>query len=156
MFRNNELSVGVAQFKISHLQIDYQLSIYCSPAIDLNYVSGFLNRDDNGDIPYEDVIVYYHQEFVKTLTAFGFTEPIPSLIDLNVELMRHGRTNVLMQIVFTPYTYIDWTTARMEDIMGTNENDEKAKIFKKNLYNHPICKAVMQRTLKSFVHKGWL
>ncbi|XP_037030046.1 uncharacterized protein LOC119069927 [Bradysia coprophila] len=136
--------------------IDYQLSIYCSPAIDLNYAASMLSRDENGDIPYDDVIVFYHQEFVKTLNTFGYTEPIPSLIDLNVELIRHGRTNVLMLIIFVPYGYIDWTTTRMEDFMGTNENDEKAKMFKKSLYNQPICKAIMQRTLKSFLHKGWL
>lgn len=115
-----------------------------------------LRQDDNGDIPYDDIIVFYHQEFVKTLHTFGFAEPIPSLIDVNVELVRHGRTNVLMQIVFIPFAFVDWTTARIEDFMGTNENDEKAKVLKTALYNHPICKAVMQRTLKSFVHKGWL
>lgn len=138
------------------MQIDYQLCIYGSPAIDINYLFGWLKRDDNWDIPLEDVVVFYHQEFVAALNSLGFSKYIPSLIDLNVELIRHGRTNVLMHIAFIPCAFIDWETARIGDIMGTDENDEISRNFKKGLYNNPNCKALMQRTLRGFQHKGWL
>lgn len=117
---------------------------------------GWLNRDENGNMPYEDIVCYYHEEFVKTLNRFGFEKYIPSLIDLNVELIRHSRVTVLMSITFFPISFVDWTTTRLEDIILADGNDEKAKTFKKSVYNGPICKALMQRSLESFVHKGWL
>lgn len=138
------------------MQIDYQLSVYGSPAIDINYIFGLLKRDDDGNIPWEDVIVFYHQEFTAALNSFGFSKLIPSLIDLNIELIRHGRINVMLMPTFIPFAFIDWETVKMEDVFATNENDEVSRNFRKSLYNSPKCKAIMQRTLKSFTHKGWL
>lgn len=117
---------------------------------------GLLKRDDDGNVPLEDMVVFYHQEFVGTLNILGFSKSIPSLIDLNVELLRHGHTNVLMMIVFIPFAFIDWETAKMEDYFGVDVEDDRTRNLKKNLYNNPKCKAVMQRTLRSFTHKGWL
>lgn len=129
------------------------MCIYGSPAIDLSYIVGLLKRDEYGEIPFEEIIVYYHQEFVKTLETFGFSKYIPSLIDLNVELLKHGRTNVLMTIAFVPFAIINFENVGVEEMFGTTE---KSKNFRKSLYNSPTCKAFMQRTLKSFARKGWL
>ncbi|KAJ6632788.1 hypothetical protein Bhyg_15948 [Pseudolycoriella hygida] len=137
--------------------IDYQLSIFGSPAIDINYISSLLKRDSNGDIPFEDVVVYYHQQFAAALKSLGFLKEIPSLIDLNVELLRHGRTNVLMSIVFVPLLFVDWETMNFEDLMKTNEESgEISWNFTESIFSHPICKSILQRHLISFEHKGWL
>lgn len=132
------------------------MCVYGSPAIDLNYIFALLNRDDNGKIPFDDIVVFYHQEFVAALKSLEFSKPIPSLIDLNVELIRHGKCQVLMMIVYIPMAFISADTSIVGNIMGTDENNDIVSNFKKNLYNIPKCKAILQQELRSFAHKGWL
>lgn len=38
----------------------------------------------------EELIKFYHDSFVDTLNKLGFLKPIPSLLELNVELLKNG------------------------------------------------------------------
>jgi hypothetical protein len=115
---------------------------------------GIIKRDADGNIPSEEIVMFYHQEFIKALKSFGYLKPPPSLLDLNIELLRHGAVNVLLMICFIPFSFVDWNTMTAEDIMG-NDSD-RAKNFKKKLYEHPICKKLLQNEMKTWVHKGWI
>lgn len=134
--------------------IDYQLNCYCSPAVDLSYISSMVKRDENGEIPFEELIMFYHQEFVKALKSVGYLKQPPTLLDLNCEILKHGRLIVVINICFIPFSFIDWSKMQAEDLMG--DGSDKSKEFKRQLYNHPVCKAVIQKNLKSWIYKGWL
>lgn len=112
-----------------------------------------VKRDENGALPFDELILFYYREFVNALTAFGYMKPPPSLLDFNVELLRHGAINVLLSICFTPFSFIDWDKMSVEDMMGNDS--ERSKNFKKSLYEHPICKMLLQKEMKSWVNKGW-
>lgn len=115
---------------------------------------GIVKRDDEGELPIDDLIMFYHQNFVKALKTFGYMRSPPSLLDLNVELLKHGAINTLMSICFLPFSFIDWETFKVEDLIGNDS--ESRKNFKVKMYEHPTVKALLQRDMKSWVNKGWM
>lgn len=111
-----------------------------------------VKRDENGEIPFEELVIFYHENFVEALKKFGFSKPIPSLHDLNIELLRHGRINIVIMILFIPFVFFDLEEANA----GNNSTGDDRTNFRKNLYNHPTYKQLIQRSLKTFLQKGWL
>ena len=71
------------------LQIDFQLAVWATPAIDLIFalygMVGHEARERRNDL-----IRAYHARFAKVLKLVGTTRRIPSLLDVQVELLRHG------------------------------------------------------------------
>jgi hypothetical protein len=113
-----------------------------------------VKMDENGNTPKEELIAFYHSEFVKALKTFGYLEPTPSLTDLNIELIKHGHISVLLGICFTGFNFLDPTTMKIEDLFEAHS--EKSLKIRRQMYNHPMCKAILQRDLKSWLYKGWL
>lgn len=113
-----------------------------------------VKRDEEGNLPAEELIMFYHQEFVKTLKTFGYLKSPPSLLDVNVELLKHGAMSVLLSICFIPFNFVDWENMTAEDMLGNDS--ERSRNFKKSLYEHPVCKMLLQKEMKSWIHKGWL
>jgi hypothetical protein len=113
-----------------------------------------VKMDENGDVPKDELITFYHQEFVRALTTFGYSKPLPSLLDLNIELLKHGKLNVLLTICFMPFSFVDWQTTKVEELFAVNT--EKSRNIRKQLFEHPICKKIIQNELKSWWNKGWL
>ena len=112
---------------------------------------GIVNRDKDGEIPTSDLVMFYHEEFVKALKTFGYMSSPPSLLDLNIELLKHGAMNMLTMICFLPFSFIDWSTFKVEDMIGNDTKD-----FKIKMYDHPIVKRLLQREMQSWIHKGWI
>lgn len=131
--------------------IDYQTSIYCSPAIDVTYMLALVKRDEDGEIPSDDLIMFYHEEFVKALKMMGFMKTPPSLVDLNIELLKHGAVKMFLSVFFVPFSFVDWDKVKPEEMA-----EDGGKAFTRKLFQLPQCKRLMQKELKSFVHKGWL
>lgn len=114
---------------------------------------GLIKRDEDGDLPSDEIIMFYHQEFVSALKTFGYTKAPPTLLDLNIELLRHGAVGVVSQICLIPFSFVDWGKMSIEDMMGSD--GEKSRNFKRSLYEHPICRQLLQREMKNWVHRGW-
>lgn len=115
---------------------------------------GVVKRDENGELPSEELIMLYHQEFVKTLKQFGYMKAPPTLLDLNVELLKHGAIGCLVTLCFLPLAFADWSKMSPEDMMG--DNSERSKNFKKSLYEPEVVQKLIKMELKNFLHKGWL
>jgi hypothetical protein len=101
----------------------------------------------------EKLIMFYHQELVDALKSVGYMKAPPSLLDLNVELVKHGALNIALWINFFPFLFIDWEKMQVEDMMGNDS--ERTRNFKKNLYNSPVLKALIQKDMKLWTYKGW-
>lgn len=114
---------------------------------------GIVKFDNTNDTIQEELIVFYHQELVNALKSIGYMRNPPSLVDINVELLKHGAMNIAIWINFFPFMFIDWETMSADDMMGTDT--EKSRKFKKNLYNSPVLRAHLQREMKSWMYKGW-
>lgn len=131
-------------------QIDFQLSIYCSPSVDLIFMFDLVKWDENGEMPKDDLIEFYHMHFVDALKAFGFSKPSPSLADVKEELMRDGPLQVLRSIFFVPFRFVGEVERPESEPDGRDTNHRKL------LYNFPKCKAMFLKLLDSWVEKGWI
>lgn len=83
MFRKNEQGVvNDVTF------LDFQIPLYISPGFDLAYM---MNMIGNRDVRVErrsEVIKRYHELLVKSLALYGFTGKVPSVIDVNIEMLK--------------------------------------------------------------------
>lgn len=136
---------------VCSLQIDFQLCCYCSPVVDINSMFSMVKMDEK--ISKEQLIVFYHQELVTTLKTFGYSLSPPTLLDLNLELLMHGKISVFMGICYTSFAYIDTETMDINDLFEAHS--EKSINFRKKLFEHPVCKSILQRELKTWLHKGF-
>lgn len=78
-----------------------------SPVVDLSYAFSIIQRPDKGNLNNNELLMYYHQEFVNALKQFGFIKLPPSLLDLNVELLQHGAINIIIWLCFLPFSFVD-------------------------------------------------
>lgn len=102
----------------------------------------------------EELIMFYHQEFMKALKTFGYLKSPPSLLDVNAELLKHGAMSILISICFIPFSCVDLGKMTWDDLLG---NDiERSRNLKKSLYEHPICQMLLKKEMKSWIHKSWL
>jgi hypothetical protein len=99
------------------------------------------------------VIIFYHQELVKALKSIGYIKAAPSLLDINVELLKHGALNVAFWIVFYPFRFIDWSTMSVDDLLGNDA--ERSRNFKKKMYQVPALKTTIRKEMKEWMYKGW-
>ncbi len=132
--------------------IDHQLEYYGSPAIDLMYSLYFDLSAENRGKYRDDYIMFYHTEFVKALKSYGFLKKIPSLKDLQVELLKTGPLEVMMAVVFGAFMFIDFTTVTPEDFdMG-----EGTKRFRRRCARNPKFTKVLKQELPRFFYKGFM
>lgn len=107
-------------------QIDFQISIYASPAIDIIYALYCFVSAENRQKRRNEFVATYHSQFVESLKKFGYLKAPPTLIDLKVELLRNGNLEVIMAIVMSIFFVIDLSTLTPED-MDMGEGTKKAK-----------------------------
>lgn len=72
------------------LQIDFQFCFYGSPAPDIYWALYFVASNETRDNHRQELISLYHAAFVDTLNKLGFLKTPPSLLDLNIELLKNG------------------------------------------------------------------
>lgn len=112
--------------------------------------------DENGDEFHQDeLIIFYHDEFAKALKLFGYLKPPPTLLDLNVELLRHSEFAMVQNIVFLPFLFMDFDTMRAEDYIAADNREASFKLKIKSM-QHPSCEKLLKRALRSWVARGYL
>ena len=136
------------------LQIDFQTNVWCSPVVDLSYIMGVFRLNESKDIK-DELVVLYHQELVKALKSIGYLKQPPTLLELNVDLLKHGSLNVAMWIVFYPFQFVDWSKMKAEDMMGAESDNERSRNFRKDLYRHPELQKLIKEEMKNWMYKGW-
>lgn len=72
------------------LLLDYQLANFGSPALDLGYAMHNCVDEETRTNHRDELIHVYYQQFVTTLKRLGFLGRIPTMIDLQIELLRKG------------------------------------------------------------------
>lgn len=135
-----------------HLQIDYQICIYATPAIDLIYALYYFVSAENRQKHRAELIATYHQQFVASLKLFGYLKTPPSLIDLQIELLRNGALEVLVAICMTIFFYFDFTSMAPED-MDMGEGTKRAK---RRMYENEEFKEIIRNELPRFLHNGFI
>ncbi|XP_058455856.1 uncharacterized protein LOC131433087 [Malaya genurostris] len=97
MFKYNQTELVDAVF------VDFQNCVVGSPIIDLVY---FLTSSPSYDVleKSKDELVYiYHETLSLLLQRLNYKKTIPSLIDLQVELLKHGALEVILSLTTAPF-----------------------------------------------------
>lgn len=75
---------------LSFFQIDFQLSVYATPAIDLSFLLYVIVDRECRESKRDQLLSIYHRQFKDTLLKLGYLKPIPTLTDFHVELLKNG------------------------------------------------------------------
>jgi hypothetical protein len=100
----------------------------------------------------DEIISCYYSQFVASLKAFGYMKSPPSLIDLQVELLKNGNLEVILAVCNIVPFYYDLSTMTAEDF----DQGEGTKRFFSRVYNTPDYKAVIQKELPRFFYNGFI
>uniref|UniRef100_A0A1B0C8X4 Putative ecdysteroid kinase n=1 Tax=Lutzomyia longipalpis TaxID=7200 RepID=A0A1B0C8X4_LUTLO len=132
--------------------LDFQLSFWASPAIDLLYVlyvTGTANVRQRKD----EVLLLYHRALTDYLQRIGFhQEGPPSLQDLHIDMLKLDGN--LLGLCFLPMFYIDKSQVDMNAFAEpTAQAIEK---FYHAFYTNPKFTDVLKDILKSLWYRGIL
>ncbi|XP_037031473.1 uncharacterized protein LOC119070988 [Bradysia coprophila] len=130
--------------------LDYQVSVVASPCVDLFYALYNMISDENRRARRSEIIHDYYVEFSNTLKSLQFTGNIPSLHDLQMELLRHGQMEVVKCVCFQIFFLLD--TAKLSEYLTTGDS----KALKAKLFNEPRFKDFINAELPRLVHLGLL
>lgn len=136
------------------LFVDFQLSYYGSPGIDLNFFFYGSLTQDTRDMFKNKLIKIYHQNLSESLVKFGYKQKIPTLHDLHVALLKSGLNSVLAAFCEVPLLLYEQTdNLEMDKLL---EDSKDAEAFRYSLFNNPKYKRFIQTLLMEFDDLGYL
>lgn len=128
--------------------LDYQISSVASPCADLFYALYNMISDENRRTRRAEIIHDYHNEFSSTLKRLGFIGRIPTLLDLQMDLTKHGFMEVMKCVSFKMFFFAD---SVVELFGGPDTKQAKVRI-----YNDQRFKEFITAELPRLVHMGFL
>lgn len=135
------------------LKLDFQLTKWGSPCIDIFYLLHMVASPETRDEHREKIISHYYDEFIKTLKAIGYMSKPPALLELNIELLKNGFLEIVIVTCFLPFFFVDHHT---QDISVAFENGVEGVNLRRELYKNPKLKVIMQKFLNDAFYKGML
>nr|XP_049463890.1 uncharacterized protein LOC125906917 isoform X2 [Anopheles coluzzii] len=128
--------------------LDYQICCWTSPAIDLYYMLDLIPTQEIKDNYRYELVYLYHQQYSNLLKRLGFKRNIPSLQDLNIELIRCAGLELFHYAAFMSYRFMDQCAIDVEALLkGELENP----VTKNEEY-----KKIMHTELTRLLHQGTL
>uniref|UniRef100_A0A8W7PNE3 CHK kinase-like domain-containing protein n=1 Tax=Anopheles coluzzii TaxID=1518534 RepID=A0A8W7PNE3_ANOCL len=139
--------------------LDFQLSLWGTPAVDLIYAMYNSVSIDTREEHRDELISFYHEELTACLTKFGYLRKLPTLLEIHLEMLKCGHLEFLLAATFVPFMCVDAT-----EIMDIPENgegfemdfaeiDKMMESFKK-CFLHPVYVEFITKNLPKFAHKG--
>lgn len=135
------------------LLIDFQLCNWASPALDIIYALYMVASTETRKNHREEIISYYYDQFVLTLKDIALLTNIPTLLDLQAELLNHGFYEVFMAVCFMGMRFIDFTKIDMNELM---DPEKGRKLMADTIYESEGFKDSIKSELKRFLNKGFL
>lgn len=134
--------------------VDFQLSYYGSPGIDLNFFFYGSLSEETRVMFKSKLIKVYHQNLSEYLVKLGYKQKIPTLHDIHVELLKTGMNSVLAAFCEVPLLIFEQSdNLEMDKLL---QDSEEAEAFRYSLFNNPRYKAFIQTLLMEFDDLGYL
>uniref|UniRef100_A0A182MA63 CHK kinase-like domain-containing protein n=1 Tax=Anopheles culicifacies TaxID=139723 RepID=A0A182MA63_9DIPT len=128
--------------------LDYQICCWTSPAIDLYYLLDMIPTQEVKDNHRAELIYMYYQQYTDLLKRLGFLGKIPTMLDLQIELLRYAGLEMFHYAIFSSFRYMDPTVIDIEALLkGEIDNP---------VLNNPEFKKLMHTELTRFLHQGTL
>uniref|UniRef100_A0A182QVY8 CHK kinase-like domain-containing protein n=1 Tax=Anopheles farauti TaxID=69004 RepID=A0A182QVY8_9DIPT len=126
--------------------LDYQICSWASPAKDLYCLLDMIPTQEVKDSHRSELIYMYYRHYSELLRRMGFPGKIPSLVDLQIELLRHAGLELFDYAVFSPFRYMDNGSIDIESFL-------KGEMANPVLHD-PEFKKLMHSELTRFLHQG--
>lgn len=123
-----------------------------SPCIDLFYLLYLVASKEISIDNRDEIVSFYYQELGKSLQKIGFMTKPPSILDLNIELLKNGFLEVVIAVCFMPFMFMN----EKHDANIAFENGIEGLELRKSLYRLPEYKEYMKKLLPKFLYKGLL
>uniref|UniRef100_A0A336LXE6 CSON006815 protein n=1 Tax=Culicoides sonorensis TaxID=179676 RepID=A0A336LXE6_CULSO len=130
--------------------IDFQMSSFGSPVIDLIYFFFTSAKDHIIMDKLDKMLEFYHENLSKNLEEFQFSHIIPSLDKLKIEWTNKYFHAFISAFMFRPFMIYEGK-ADISTIMGTHD---EALEFKKKLFSYKPTKNLLQKLLPIFEDNG--
>ncbi|XP_038116385.1 uncharacterized protein LOC6043426 [Culex quinquefasciatus] len=143
--------------------LDYQLSSWGSPAVDIIYSLYQAVSVETRDNHRDELIKFYYDEFATALKKFDYGPKIPTLIDLRVEITRCGHLESFLSTTFLPM-FLLTPDEMVPQMVESSDNDIEIDLASvkawENLsdrcFRHPKYAEAIKRYLPTFWGKGLL
>lgn len=128
--------------------VDYQMSFYSSPGIDLNYFINTSPKNEVRELKYDRIIEFYHASFANALKTAGSTKNI-TLDQMRKEISTREFYGFMASVGILPLVLMDKETSQSSNMESLS--DETAAIKLRNsMYNNPNYVRTMKYILKRF------
>ena len=134
--------------KFKNFQLDFQTCVFATPAIDLTYALYNFVSDSNRQKHRDEFIAIYHQQFVETLKQLGYQKHIPTLMDLQIEMLKNGNLQVITAICLKYLSYFDYKTLEPEDLTNGMRS------IKVKAFNSDGFRKMISEELPRFLYSG--
>ncbi|XP_055855055.1 uncharacterized protein LOC129918493 [Episyrphus balteatus] len=133
--------------------IDFQYSVWGSPAIDLHWFFNTSLREEIRLHQQDELFQYYYNIFAETLNALGFKAKIPSLHQFLLHMTEKSFYALISSLVQAVQVNDQTEDADFHALMG---EDERALNFKRIIFQNEKVQKNLKRLLPMFDRKGLL
>lgn len=135
------------------LQIDFQFTMWSTPALDFEYIHYMLAHDELVEVHRADLQQVYLDELHDTLKKINYLGKLPSMSDLQLSLLGGASLDLLFAVLNIPPRLFDWRTVDMDELMAKDNSDVYGDISKK-LYHIPEYRQVMLQRFRRLEKTG--
>uniref|UniRef100_A0A182JZK9 CHK kinase-like domain-containing protein n=1 Tax=Anopheles christyi TaxID=43041 RepID=A0A182JZK9_9DIPT len=132
--------------------IDYQLSFWSSPAIDLLYFMLTSVGEEFKLSQLNYMIQYYHEHLVESLEFLGYGGTVPLLKDLHSDIISHQLFGFMICFSILPICLMEKTDDASMDLML--DQGDAGISFKLKMYTNPAYVRQMEQLLEYFYDMG--
>lgn len=104
LWLNNMMFLSNAQKEpLDVIMYDYQGSAWATPSSDLLYFIVSSVSDDVKVAHFDDLIEFYHNELTKSLKQLAYSQHIPTLSELFIDIMEKGQFGIIRTYYYYYY-----------------------------------------------------
>lgn len=135
-------------------QVDFGLSYFGSPGIDLSYLLFTSSSSDIKDYEIDILLQLYHRHLHANLIKLGYKLPIPTLIQIHNSFSKCGVIGFLYSCLLLPMRFADSTA--VNDLSCLVKQSEEALEFRRQLFADETLMKRFEFLLNYFDRKGFL
>lgn len=136
------------------LMVDFQLCQWSSPALDLLFLLIESPQLELKVSQFDTFVEYYHQHLIANLKKLGYSKKMPTLFDLEVNILQRYPISMILMTGHMPAILLDPSNeSNMENMMNDSEGGAN---FKKALFTNPRYIRHMMELLPFLEQKGVL
>lgn len=134
-------------------QIDFQVSYYGSPILDISYLLFISSNSEITSDQFDELLSQYFDELIEVMTQLNVSQ-IPDKKQLQMDFSERGCFGAFFSMFSVPIRIHD--NATNDDIKKFLSDSTEGLEFRKQLYSNEKTQKILSNLLKYFDQKGFL